>query len=104
MPDEALGLCVQADRQRLKQVLLNLLSNAIKYNRRGGDVTIAGRDLPSLRGWRFSRRPSAFRSRTLALVSALKNGRAYSRRSTGWAPSRPASKGPASASRSQSAW
>lgn len=32
----------QADRQRLKQVLLNLLSNAIKYNRPGGrvDVTV----------------------------------------------------------------
>jgi PAS domain S-box-containing protein len=31
---------VQADRLRLKQVLLNLLSNAIKYNRRDGDVTV----------------------------------------------------------------
>ena len=31
---------VQADRQRLKQVLLNLLSNAVKYNRQGGRVTI----------------------------------------------------------------
>ncbi|WP_162247130.1 PAS-domain containing protein [Rhizobacter sp. Root404] len=29
---------VQADRTRLKQVLLNLLSNAIKYNRQGGTV------------------------------------------------------------------
>ncbi|MGH2454885.1 MAG: PAS domain S-box protein [Candidatus Limnocylindria bacterium] len=32
---------VQADRQRLKQVLLNLLSNAVKYNREGGSVTVA---------------------------------------------------------------
>jgi len=32
---------VQADRQRLKQVLLNLLSNAIKYNRAGGAVSVA---------------------------------------------------------------
>ncbi|WP_306598693.1 PAS domain-containing sensor histidine kinase [Geothrix sp. 21YS21S-2] len=32
---------VQADRVRLKQVLLNLLSNAIKYNRKGGSVTVA---------------------------------------------------------------
>lgn len=32
------GLVVQADRSRLKQVLLNLLSNAIKYNREGGRV------------------------------------------------------------------
>jgi len=31
---------VQADRQRLKQVLINLLSNAIKYNRVGGSVSI----------------------------------------------------------------
>jgi len=34
---------VQADRTRLRQVLLNLLSNAIKYNRPGGlvDVRVA---------------------------------------------------------------
>lgn len=32
---------VQADRQRLKQVVLNLLSNAIKYNRKGGKVSVA---------------------------------------------------------------
>ncbi|HEX7239820.1 MAG TPA: PAS domain S-box protein, partial [Longimicrobiaceae bacterium] len=32
---------VQADRQRLTQVLLNLLSNAIKYNRPGGRVRLA---------------------------------------------------------------
>ncbi|VXC96883.1 Histidine kinase [Pseudomonas sp. 8Z] len=34
------ALSVQADRQRLVQVLLNLLSNAIKYNHRGGYVQI----------------------------------------------------------------
>ena len=32
--------CVQADRMRLKQILLNLLSNAVKYNRPGGQVRI----------------------------------------------------------------
>ncbi|HEY8025620.1 MAG TPA: ATP-binding protein [Burkholderiaceae bacterium] len=32
---------VQADRIRLKQVLLNLLSNAIKYNREGGAVVVS---------------------------------------------------------------
>jgi PAS domain S-box-containing protein len=32
---------VEADQQRLKQVLLNLLSNAIKYNREGGTVTVS---------------------------------------------------------------
>lgn len=31
---------VDADRDKLKQVLLNLLSNAIKYNRPGGKVTV----------------------------------------------------------------
>jgi CheY-like chemotaxis protein len=37
LPD---GLCVAADRQRLRQVLLNLLSNAVKYNHPAGTVTI----------------------------------------------------------------
>jgi CheY-like chemotaxis protein len=32
--------CVNADRTRIKQVLINLLSNAIKYNRPGGSVAI----------------------------------------------------------------
>lgn len=31
---------VQADRTRLKQILLNLLSNALKYNRQGGTVQV----------------------------------------------------------------
>jgi CheY-like chemotaxis protein len=31
---------VNADRTRVKQVLINLLSNAIKYNRRGGTVEV----------------------------------------------------------------
>ena len=31
---------VQADRNRLKQLLLNLLTNAIKYNHRGGQVRV----------------------------------------------------------------
>ena len=38
---DAARLCVQADRQRLKQVLLNLLSNGIKYNRVGGQLTLS---------------------------------------------------------------
>jgi signal transduction histidine kinase/CHASE3 domain sensor protein/ActR/RegA family two-component response regulator len=37
---EACHLLIQADHQRLKQVLLNLLSNAIKYNRDGGRVSL----------------------------------------------------------------
>ena len=35
------GLAVNADRQRLRQILVNLLSNAIKYNRAGGTVVIS---------------------------------------------------------------
>ncbi len=31
---------VQADRRRLKEVLLNLLSNAVKYNRDGGTIKV----------------------------------------------------------------
>ena len=37
--DEAVA--VQADHQRLKQVLLNLASNAVKYNRYGGSIRVA---------------------------------------------------------------
>lgn len=40
------GLQVQADRQRLRQVLLNLLANAAKYNRPGGSVTVAATRMP----------------------------------------------------------
>lgn len=32
---------VQADRTRLRQVLVNLLTNAVKYNRAGGEVVVA---------------------------------------------------------------
>ena len=39
----AAGVAVQADRTRLKQVLLNLLSNGVKYNRAGGAVTLRAR-------------------------------------------------------------
>ena len=38
-----LAVQVQADRRRLKQVLLNLLGNAIKYNRPGGTVGVRSR-------------------------------------------------------------
>jgi signal transduction histidine kinase/ActR/RegA family two-component response regulator len=34
------GLAVNADLQRLRQILVNLLSNAIKYNRAGGTITV----------------------------------------------------------------
>ena len=35
------ALTVQADRQRLSQVLVNLISNAVKYNHRDGTITIS---------------------------------------------------------------
>jgi PAS domain S-box-containing protein len=38
--ENANGLHVLVDRQRIKQVLLNLLSNAIKYNYSDGDVSV----------------------------------------------------------------
>ncbi|HUA19877.1 MAG TPA: response regulator [Bryobacteraceae bacterium] len=40
---------VQADRQRLKQVLLNLLSNAIKFNRNNGLVVLRCEEAPNHR-------------------------------------------------------
>lgn len=36
--EPAPGICVTADLQRLRQVLLNVMSNAIKYNVSGGEV------------------------------------------------------------------
>jgi signal transduction histidine kinase len=43
---------VQADREKIKQVVMNLVSNAIKYNRPGGQVTLrAGQEEKS---WYFS--------------------------------------------------
>jgi signal transduction histidine kinase/ActR/RegA family two-component response regulator len=44
---------VQADRQRLKQVLLNLISNALKYNYVRGHVRITWRETEA-RQWRIA--------------------------------------------------
>jgi PAS domain S-box-containing protein len=43
------GCQVQADRRRLKQVLVNLLSNAIKYNRPKGTVAVSWELRPGAR-------------------------------------------------------
>jgi PAS domain S-box-containing protein len=44
------GPCfIQADRTRLKQVLVNLLSNAIKYNRAGGTIEVRCRAITAQR-------------------------------------------------------
>ena len=40
-PDSKTRYCVEADRTRVKQVLVNLLSNAVKYNRIGGHVDVS---------------------------------------------------------------
>ena len=52
-PDSAslAGRFVDADRQRLKQVLLNLVANAVKYNNEGGTVALSCEvtDTPSIR-------------------------------------------------------
>ncbi|WP_172840216.1 sensor histidine kinase [Solemya pervernicosa gill symbiont] len=39
-PSQLSAVILNADKVRLKQVLLNLLSNAVKYNRRGGFIAI----------------------------------------------------------------
>jgi CheY-like chemotaxis protein/two-component sensor histidine kinase len=39
-PDVGIPYCIQADRTRIKQIIINLLSNAIKYNRAGGSVVV----------------------------------------------------------------
>ncbi len=38
-------LSVQADREKLRQILLNLLSNAIRYTHAGGSITVAGQQV-----------------------------------------------------------
>lgn len=43
------GTFIQADRQRLLQVLLNLISNAIRYNETGGNVRVTCSDARD--GW-----------------------------------------------------
>jgi len=43
------GCAVEADRLRLRQILLNLLSNAIKFNQDGGSAEIACHPIPD--GW-----------------------------------------------------
>jgi PAS domain S-box-containing protein len=45
-PSSLESVCIQADTQRLKQVVLNLLSNAIKYSHGGGVVTVAVQPMP----------------------------------------------------------
>jgi len=65
---------VEADRTRLKQVIINLLSNAVKYNRANG--TWSSIASPSIRGTcdqrpRQRRRPQAGSARTaLSILNA----------------------------------
>lgn len=45
-PSARRGPQLLVDRRRFSQVLINLLSNAVKYNRDGGRVEVAWRELP----------------------------------------------------------
>jgi len=46
---DAFRVAVQADRQRLRQIVLNLVANAVKYNRPNGRVTLSvGGEQPAL--------------------------------------------------------
>ena len=42
--DSPPGLCVRADAEKLRQILVNLLSNAIKFTDRGGRIDLACED------------------------------------------------------------
>jgi len=48
---EPRGLCVRADRIRLRQIVLNLLSNAVKYNGKGGHVWVSSGEGAAGRAW-----------------------------------------------------
>ncbi len=52
-PDDAQKRYVNADKTRIKQVMINLLSNAIKYNRPDGVVTVSCEATP-VQGMRVS--------------------------------------------------
>ncbi|MBA3962359.1 MAG: PAS domain S-box protein [Chthoniobacterales bacterium] len=83
-PGPDCSLFVQADRQRLKQVLINLLSNAIKYNRLGGSVTLSSkRSAPAC----------AFRSPTLESAFPRSDSISFSCRSKDWGQSKAPWKG-----------
>ncbi len=47
LPLFELPIYVEADRVRVKQILINLLSNAIKYNRTGGSVDVTCEPVPT---------------------------------------------------------
>jgi signal transduction histidine kinase len=55
-------LCVYADKDRVRQVLLNLLSNAVKYSPAGSPIEVTARPAPPAvapRGWRSNASPPA---------------------------------------------
>jgi signal transduction histidine kinase/ActR/RegA family two-component response regulator len=40
-PDELAAVLIEADAQRVRQVLMNLISNAVKFNREGGSIVVS---------------------------------------------------------------
>ena len=91
---------VHADRQRLVQVLLNLLSNAIKYNRPGGFVRL-GCTRSGVPHGHASAAAGRCAWRTADAASRPSAPRSCSRRSRGWARSRPRWRAPGSGSPSR---
>ena len=43
------NICILADRQKLRRVLINLLSNAVKYNHQGGSLRVVCEETPENR-------------------------------------------------------
>ena len=86
---------VEADRVRMRQVLVNLLSNAVKYNRAGGNVVLS---------WQHADGHGGLRIADSGPGMTRTSWSACSSRSTGSAPRSRRSRAPASAWSCRAAW